>query len=160
MTVYNIEDKRSFAEWLCTPPHVKRAAGLPTSKEAYSRARGITTKTLTRWEQGDKLFARVLEEAKQRWVEPPAPGDEPPHPAEGEVDPLKRDYAVIRETLVERAKEGDPKALDAFMRYYGKTLAEEEAAVRNSGLSGLSDDELVAQTLTLIGREKVLAWLG
>lgn len=163
-TSYTVDDKRAFAAWLSTPAAVRKRTGMPTSKAAYARRHGVTDRTLRRWEApDDKVFARLLAEAHEAWqskTEDAPEAEVVPDVPDVEGDALKRDYEAVRASIVSRAREGDPKAMDAFMKYYGKTLAEEEAAARNSGLSALSDDELVAETLSLIGRDRVEQWLA
>ena len=156
---YTLEDKRAFAEWLVAPARVRRQYGMPTSKEAYAKARGIASKTLSRWERDEK-FQPILEAARQALVRAPDPGDVAPAPWDGLKDKDRREYEAIRESLLASAQQGDPKALDLYMKHFGSHFAQEEQAARSRGLAGKSDDELVDETLALIGRPRVLAWLS
>lgn len=156
---HSLEDRRAFAEWLVTPTSTRRAHRLPDSKEAYARARGVTSRTLRRWE-GEESFQRLLTEARERLAEMAVePVLAPPAPAASLDDQMRQDYEAIRGRVLSRALEGDPKMLDVWMKMFGQTFVQEDMAARARGLADLDDDALVAETLELIGRERVATWL-
>lgn len=74
-------------------------------------------------------------------------------------DPLSQEFEEIRQALVADAKRGG-KGLDAYMRYIGKHVLDQERAAQEAGFTDLSDEELVSEVLGLIGREAVESWLA
>lgn len=155
---YSLEDKRAYAEWLVASPAARRQYGLPASKSAYAKQRGLADRTLRRWES-DGGFQALKAEALARQSEG-VPDSELPALAVGEDDRARREYESIRASLLSSAQNGDPKALDLYMKHFGGHFAAEEQAARSRGLQDKSDDELVDETLALIGRHRVLAWLN
>lgn len=73
-------------------------------------------------------------------------------------DPQRAEYESIKQAVAEKAREGDPQAVDKWMKYWGGPLAEEERAEREAQFAELSDDELADRVLELIGREKLSEW--
>jgi len=160
---YGIEDMRRFAEWLETPRAVRAARRLPTSRAAYAKKYKITDRTLRRWENESEEFAKLRLEARKMWelagTDTPLE-DLPETPGVPELSEDERAFDEIRDNLLSLAREGDPKALELYMRHFGKDIAERRRAAAERGLIEMSDDELVDRTLRLIGRERVLVWLN
>lgn len=153
---FTIDDKRRYAAWLEMPAHTRRAGRLPESKEQYAKQNNVNSRTLRRWEDEDG-FEELRAEERANWdgVDVPAL----PAPAADDQDAAKADYEAIRRGIVQKALEGDPKAMTEFMKHWGSTFVAEEMNQRNRGLSELDDESLVSDTLALIGRERVEAWL-
>jgi hypothetical protein len=61
------------------------------------------------------------------------------------------DYRVVKAQLFDAAKGGNLKATELFMKLYGKSWIEEEAASRVSDFSGMDFDKLVAEALVVAG---------
>jgi hypothetical protein len=69
------------------------------------------------------------------------------------------EYIQIKSTLIKGALTGDPKYLDLYFKTYGKDFVAEEAAARTSDLAGLSLDELIIDSITLLGETNVMDYL-
>lgn len=152
---YSLEDKMAYADWLAASDAVRRRFSMPASKEAYGKQRRIPSRTLRRWEQTDE-FKALLAEAKARAES--GDGPEPTAPVD-ESGRAQSEYERVKASILEAALAGDTKAQDQYMRHFGVHFAQEERAARSRGLQDKSDDELVAETLAIIGRERVRAWL-
>ena len=193
--------REQYQEWLLTDQRTRRAYGAPLSKKEFAERKGVSERSLRRWEL-EESFQQALEErraelakrAKGDWAEraakkaaTPEPAKDPRHkkrrlydeqkaeeqaPALSEheeyvaehlsvgSDPGRAEYESVRDEIARRAGEGDAKALELYMRFWGSHYAEQEAREQEAQFQDLSDDELVSRTLSLLGRTRVREWLS
>lgn len=178
-----------FATWLTVDQRTKQKVGLPTSIQQFADLKQVSDRTLRRWKNDDPEFAELVEQraasaagyatggavadvararpsssSKRR---PQAPGVAQSADATarqvaadaGIEDPELLDYASVKAAVIEGAQHGDTQSLAAYMKYWGHEYAARERESRESTFADLSDDELIAETLDLIGDVAVRAWL-
>lgn len=129
--------------------------GSVASKAEWSRAKGVTDRTLRRWEQDERFKARLDELSSRVTTDVGASsvvGDL-------EVSADEQDYHVVKSQLVEGAKQGNQKALDLYFRTYGKQFVEEEAASRVSDFSSMDLDALVIEAVVSVGEDSIVSYL-
>lgn len=74
-------------------------------------------------------------------------------------DEQRAEYESIKASISQQARDGDAQAVEKWMKWWGQPFADEERAEREAQFADLDDDELAAQTLELIGMERVAEWL-
>lgn len=79
--------------------------------------------------------------------------------SEGVTDPEERDYLAVKSSLRDKAMDGDPRALELYMKHWGQSFAGAERDRAESRFPDLSDDELVGELLSLVGVDAVRGWL-
>lgn len=134
-----------FILWSLTPD-VER--GAVSSEIEWARLKGISDRTLRRWKDNPEFVARREQLAGVTRVTRVADvvAGEPASADEG-------DYQVVKATLVEGAKTGNPKYLELYMKTYGKPFVEEEVAARSASLANEDLPALVAESIALLGEE-------
>jgi hypothetical protein len=161
--------KNEYITWLATPKRELIANDLPTTKKAFAALKGVSQRTLTRWE-GDEDFKEILRQRRNERVNDIVEAIGPPRPVthatalkKYEVPEVKLSeedkYLKVKDTLVDMATQGSQGAIDMYMKHYGKSFVEAEQA---SGLlfSNMSDDELLQEVFKLLGVEKVSSALA
>lgn len=172
--------KDEFLEWSLLDRRTREINGLPKSQAEFAKWKGITPRTVSRWKNDPEFAARMeqrqLEEAQRLTPNatvssrfsggkarrhdgaagtPRVPETVEPEVAPEGVQPDEWDYQRIKATIARRAiEENNRDAQDLWMKHWGKTFVEAEAA-EDESLSGLSDDELVEQIIGLVGVETV-----
>ena len=137
-------------------PEVQR--GAVTSEVEWARAKGISDRTLRRWKEQPEFVARRAELSAVSQVSRVA--DAVVSAGGGEVASADEgDYLVVKQTLVEGAKSGNPKYLDMYFRTYGKPFVEEEVASRSASLANEDLESLVVEAVMVLGEELVAARL-
>lgn len=136
-----------FIVWSLTP-EVER--GAVATEAEWARVKGMTDRTLRRWKDQPDFVARRDELANVTRVTRVA------DVVEGEVTTADEgDYQVVKATLLEGAKSGNPKFLELYFKTYGKPFVEEEAAARSASLAGEDLSVLTAEALVLLGEDVV-----
>ena len=164
---YNV--KNEYITWLATPKRELIANNLPTTKKAFSDLKGISQRTLSRWESQDD-FKEILRQRKAERVEDIIEAVGPPRPATHGTALKKYDiapvalseedkYLKVKDTLVEMATQGNQGAIDMYMKHYGKSFVEAEQA-SGTLFTNMSDEELLQEVFSLLGIEKVSAALA
>jgi hypothetical protein len=138
-----------FILWSLTPD-VSR--GAVSTEVEWARVKGISDRTLRRWKDNPEFAARREELSRVSQVTRVAAATS----SVTEVTSADEgDYQVVKATLVDGAKSGNPKYLDLYFRTYGKPFVEEEVAARSASLAGEDLDVLVAEALIVLGEELV-----
>lgn len=133
-------------------PEVER--GAISSEVEWARSKNMSDRTLRRWKDNPAFVERRAQLADVTRVTRVADA------SSGEVSSADEgDYQVVKQTLVEGAKSGNPKYLELYFRTYGKPFVEEEAASRSATFSGEDLDALVAETIVLLGADLVASAL-
>lgn len=127
-------------------PEVER--GAVSTEAEWAKLKGTTDRTIRRWKDNELFVERRAQLADVTRVTRVADASTsaPASADEG-------DYHVVKQTLIEGAKGGNPKYLDLYFKTYGKPFVEEETAARSATLAGEDMDELVAEALVLLGEE-------
>ena len=170
--------RNEYASWLATPNRLKTSLNLPKNKTAFSNMKGVSMRTLTRWEQSDD-FQTIVEQRKNDMlnnvpnsavaaVGPPRPvthgtalkNMKKLEPATIENDPVWEEelspdefrYRQVKDTLVKMAMDGSQQAIDLYLKHYGKPFI---AAEQQDGslFQGMSDAELVKEIVRIVGIE-------
>ena len=127
-------------------PDVER--GALSSEIEWARSKNITDRTIRRWKDNPLFVERRQQLASVTRVTRVADA------APAEVSSADEgDYHVVKQTLVEGAKGGNPKYLELYFKTYGKPFVEEETAARSATFAGEDMDSLVAEAVVLLGDE-------
>ena len=180
------EVKAEFAAWMATPKRLKISLGLPQTQKDFAELKGVSDRQLRRW-KSDPEFEQWVDQEKVRIqgelpnstvramaqpraatdaravqnLQPPAAVTEQDDPlAQVEVSAEERQYLQVKQTLVKMAEDGSTQAADLFMKHWGKAFIEAEQTDGLSQLAEMSDEELLAQVLDLIGEEALADWLA
>lgn len=141
-----------YIRWLLLPPSDRGAIG---SKAEWARAKGVTDRTLRRWEQDERFKERMSELGSKVAEERVAKAARVVEDADTDVAPDEADYRLVKSQLVEGAKQGNQKSMDLYFRTYGKSFVEEEAASRVSDFANMDLDDLVTEALVALGEDQV-----
>lgn len=172
--------KREYASWVATPSRLKISLKLPSTKTDFADMKGVSVRTLNRWEQL-KDFQELVHQRRMELanatpnstvsaVGPPRPAKhgnatkkyEAPRPAEISDDPAydpslspdEQKYQQVKDTLVEMAMSGNQGAVDLYMKHYGKPFIESEQKFGKM-FPSMSDEELEDEIVRIIGTEKI-----
>jgi hypothetical protein len=183
----NEQVQAEYAAWLATPKRLRTQLGLPPDKRSFAEFKGISERSLYRWEK-EPAFAKLVEQRKMQLVgaspnaavaaigtaqpytdarlarkmAPPPAATEADDPVylQGEgLDADEIQYLKVKSTLAQMAADGNQGAMDLFLKHYGKSFIEAERADLNP-FSALDDVELVRQVLETIGVEYVADWVA
>jgi len=178
--------RQEYAAWCATPRRLRVQLGLPTTKREFADLKGISERTLQRWdamdshkmlvEQKRKKFAGQVDNASVSLaIGPPRPevhGNalkkyETPKEVGPEDDPvwqpeLSKDeqrYQQVKDTLVQLAADGQSQAIDLYLKHWGKPFIEAEQSTTGM-FPNLSDEELLERVCRLVGREVMTSFLA
>ena len=136
-----------FILWLLKP-EIER--GPVSSEVEWARTKNISDRTLRRWKDSPAFQVRHDELANVTRVTRVADA------TTGDLNtPDEGDYQVVKATLLEGAKTGNPKFLELYFKTYGKPFVEEEAAARSATFAGEDLSVLTAEALVLLGEDMV-----
>lgn len=178
--------KEEYAAWIATPRRLRKALDLPGSKREFADLKGVSERSLYRWEKDDQFQALVEQRRMQylggipnaavaRMGEPRPATDarvvkrlQPPQPATDADDPVYDDdglepdeveYLKVKGTLAQMAADGNQGAMDLYLKHYGRRFIEAEQQDANP-YADMDDVELTRGVLELIGPEFVSDWLA
>lgn len=179
------EVKREYAAWLATPPRLRTSLGLPATQAEFADDKGMSPRTMRRW-QDQEDFQLLVEQrrveiakgkpgAAVEAVGPPRPAKDyrsaarlaPAEAATWEDDPAhdgtatleEQRYLRVKDTLASMAADGNQGAIDLYLKHYGRGFIEAEQS-DNVMFATMTDGDLVAAVLPLIGVEAVSSWLA
>lgn len=177
--------RNEYAAWVATPKRLKTSLHLPDTKRAFAEMKGVSERTLQRWEKQES-FQTLVEQQKLRLsgaatnatvsaIGPPRPVTHgtalknlaPLEPVMPEDDPVYEEslsdeelgYRQVKDTLLSMARDGSSQAIDLYMKHYGKPFVEAEQAA-NRMFPGMSDEELVSEVCRLLGKDAMSAYLA
>ena len=136
-----------FILWSAVPVEKR---GSVASEDDWARSKGYAdARQMRRWKKDSRFVARQREltgsDASEVVTSPPQTG------FEGD----EADYQVVKAQLLDSAKGGNLKATELFMKLYGRSWIEEEAAARASDFTGLDLESLVCEALVAVSPEVV-----
>jgi len=178
MTNLPKDDVRAeFAAWCATPKRLKKQFNLPLTKTDFAYMKGVSDRTLRRWELQES-FQTLVQQRKVEFagnvpngaiaaIGPARPVKHgtalkrltPPEPVKAEDDSvfdegLSTDelrYQQVKDTLVRMAMDGNQSAIDMYMKHYGKPFIEAEQQSANM-FPEMSDEQLLAEVQRYAGR--------
>lgn len=171
--------RQEYAAWSATPRRLRVQLGLPDSKRGFAELKGISERTLQRWdsldshkmlvEQKRKKFAGQADNASVSLaIGPPraethgnalkkydtplevGPEDDPVWSPELSKDEQR--YHQVKDTLVGMAADGHSQAIDMYLKHWGKPFIEAEQSTTGM-FPNLSEEELLERVCRLLGKE-------
>jgi hypothetical protein len=138
-----------FILWLATPENER---GAVTSEDDWAKAKGYAdSRTLRRWKQKPEFQERQRRLTEGMVVKAGGAVIAADPDDEGFGD--ERDYRLVKAQLLNSAKTGNLKATELFMKLYGKTWIDEEAASRSSDFANADLEALVASATAAVAPE-------
>jgi hypothetical protein len=162
--------RNEYAAWLATPKRLKVSLNLPSSKRAFADMKGVSERTLQRWER-EESFKALVEQQQRRLagatpnsavaaIGPARPVTHgnglkklaPLEPVNIEDDPVFEEslsedelgYRQVKDTLIGMARDGSSQAIDLYMKHYGKPFVDAEQQTANM-FPEMSDEQLFAE---------------
>lgn len=177
--------QKEYASWTATPRRLKVSLGLPQTKQAFADMKGISTRTLTRWE-GLEDFKELVRQRQQelsnstrnstvRAVGPPRPAqhgnalkkfetdaaaiisDDPVY--DERLTPDEISYRQVKDTLLRLASDGNQGAIDLYMKHYGRPFIDAEQKA-GTLFPSMSNQHLESEILLIIGDERISEYLA
>jgi len=170
--------RNEYASWLATPQRLRVSLNLPKTKTAFAEMKGVSVKTLRRWEKSPE-FAEIVEQRKNESLNnvtnsavaaigPPRPAThgntklKKLEPATIEDDPVwdedlspeELKYRQVKDTLVQMAMDGSQQAIDLYLKHYGKPFIAAEQK-DDSLFEGMTDEQLVKEIVRVVGVERL-----
>jgi hypothetical protein len=146
-----------FILWLALPESSRTDI---VSENQWAKANGLSdSRTLRRWKQDVRFQKRQLQltEAIVNKNAVKAIMDNVANPSVMAADEV--DYQVIKAEIIEKAKAGNLKSQEMFMKLYGKTWLDEEQAARSSDFSNMDLEVLVATAAAKLAPEVLVTVL-
>jgi hypothetical protein len=135
--------------WLATPENER---GAVSTEDEWAKAHGYAdARTMRRWKAKPEFQERQRRLTEGMVVK--AGGAVIAADADDEGFGDERDYRLVKAQLLSSAKGGNLKATELFMKLYGKTWIDEEAASRSSDFANADLETLVAAAATAVAPE-------
>jgi hypothetical protein len=148
--------QNEFIEWLLLDKHQRAVASLPSSEMEWAKVKDVSDRTLRNWKQDDSFIAKFENRQREQALSLPGATALATRPS---ANALKDDdtveYAMIKQRLVERAKQGDRASAELYFKTYGKIFVDEEAATRRSDFRDMDTNALYDRVLALVPQEKI-----
>jgi len=176
--------KAEYAAWVATPRRIKSKLNLPVTKRDFADLKGISDRTLRRWEAEEHFQSLVAQRSielshagpnstisavgparaashatslkKMRAPEPVTIQDDPVY--DERLSPDEQKYAQVKDTLVDMAMSGNQGAIDLYMKHYGKPFVEAEQRA-GSMFPSMSDKELEREICRMLGQDAISSYL-
>jgi len=138
-----------FILWLSMPENER---GAVATEDDWAKAHGYAdSRTLRRWKKMPEFVERQrrLTEGMAVKAGTAVSFDDDANPDFSD----ERDYRLVKAQLLSSAKTGNLKATELFMKLYGKTWIDEEAASRSSDFANADLETLVANAAAAVSPE-------
>ena len=153
--------QNEYIEWLLLDKHQRAVASLPSSDIEWAKVKDITDRTLRTWKQNDQFIKKFENRQREQALSLPGATALAIKPsANGVKDDDTVEYAMIKQKLVERAKQGDRASAELYFKTYGKIFVDEEAATRRSDFRDMDTNALYDRVLARVPQEKIEAELA
>jgi hypothetical protein len=144
---------RELAEWDQLDRQQKKTMGLPTTDLEWAKVKGLNARRVAKY-RADEYYVSYVEQLRSVSKKRIAPAGsaaltEMMSSTSSGVDDVS-DYAAIKTQVAALAKQGDQRALDLWLKHWGKPFLDEETANRVTDLASLSDSDLVSQLVALV----------
>lgn len=157
--------KNEYASWVAMPKKTKISLNMPTTKSDFASMKGVSRRTLNRWEE-EAEFQEIVKQRRAEFIAAPvedmneAVGG-PRAPVHGNVKQIEPEltgdeakYAHVKDTLVRMAMDGNQQAIDMYMKHYGKPFIEAEQRSTKM-FPNMSDEQLTAEIIKILGSENI-----
>ena len=147
-----------FIEWYLLDKHTKIVNNLPINIARWSKAKGITDRTVRNWMANPEFLERIENRRKELSMSLPgatASAVTAIAVLKANKDDDKSDYEKIKAGLVERALAGDRVSSEIYFKTYGKTYVDEEQAARKADFREQDISQLYARVLALVPTEVI-----
>jgi hypothetical protein len=153
-----VADKRArieeLAEWDHLDRSQRRALGVPVSDTEWAKVKGLNVRRVAKY-RNDPYYAVCVDKLRNITKKRIAPGGSASladiaslNGAPG-VDDLA-DYTAIKGQVAALARQGEQKALDLWLKHWGRPFLDEETANRVADLASMSDEELVRVLVEMV----------
>jgi hypothetical protein len=152
-----VEDKRErileLAEWDQLDRQQRRSLGLPLTDVAWAKVKGLNPRRVGKY-RSDPFYLECVERLREVTSMRIAPGgsavlsDVMLSKSPG-VDDLS-DYTAIKSQLAALARQGDARALELWLKTWGKPFLDEETSNRVADLASMSDEALVSMVVDVV----------
>jgi hypothetical protein len=144
---------RELAEWDQLDRQQRRSLGLPLTDTEWAKVKGLNARRVGKY-RVDPFYAECVDRLRDITAKRIAPGGSASladialsgGPGSDDVS----DYAAIKSQLASLARQGDPRALEIWLKNWGKPFLDEETANRVADLASLSDEALVIQLVETV----------
>jgi hypothetical protein len=152
-----VEDKqariRELAEWDQLDRQQRKALGLPLTDTEWAKVKGLNARRVGKY-RTDPFYTKCVEDLRNITAKRIAPGgsaslaDVALSGIPGGDD--LADYTAIKAQLAALARQGDARALEVWLKNWGKPFLDEEVSNRVADLASLTDEQLVVQVVELV----------
>jgi hypothetical protein len=144
---------RELAEWDQLDRQQRRALGLPLTDTDWAKVKGLNPRRVGKY-RTDEFYDKCVADLRDITAMRIAPGGSASlanialsgGPGTDDVS----DYAAIKSQLATLARQGDPRALEIWLKNWGKPFLDEETANRVADLASLTDEALVDQLVATV----------
>jgi hypothetical protein len=153
-----VADKRDRIEELAEWDHLdraqRRALGVPVSDAEWAKVKGLNVRRVAKY-RNDPYYAVCVEKLRNITKKRIAPGgsaslaDIASLGGMPGVDDLA-DYTAIKGQVAALARQGEQKALDLWLKHWGRPFLDEETANRVADLASMADEELVRTLVSMV----------
>jgi hypothetical protein len=144
---------RELAEWDQLDRQQRKALGLPLTDTEWAKVKGLNARRVGKY-RTDPFYAKCVEDLRNITAKRIAPGgsaslaDVALSGVPGTDD--LADYTAIKSQLAALARQGDARALETWLKNWGKPFLDEEVANRVADLASMTDETLVTQLVSLV----------
>lgn len=152
-----VEEKRArireLAEWDQLDRQQRRALGLPLTDTEWAKVKGLNPRRVGKY-RTEPFYSKCVTDLRDITAKRIAPGgsavlaDVMLSGTPGSDD--LSDYTAIKSQLAALARQGDARALELWLKNWGKPFLDEETANRVTDLASLSDEALVVQLVDAV----------
>jgi hypothetical protein len=153
-----VEDKqnriRDLAEWDQLDRSQRRALGVPVSDTEWAKVKGLNPRRVGKYRL-EPFYEKCVADLRSITKKRLAPGgsvalaDLPFSAASAGVDDVA-DYSAIKAQVASLARQGEQRALDLWLKHWGKPFLDEEIAGRVTDLASFSDEQVVEQVVGVV----------
>ena len=134
-----------------TPKAERKELGIPHSDQGIADSIGVTVSTVKSWRLTDfyKKEYKQREQAKLEYIQPGIATIIDEGLRKELADDDLKTYQEVKGAIALKAAEGDAKATETYLKYWGKTFLDAEVT-RVDALADYTDDELLAELVELV----------
>lgn len=144
---------QELAEWDQLDRTQRRTLGVPVSDAEWAKVKGLNVRRVSKY-RADPFYDQCVEKLRSITRKRIAPGGSATladlsltgMPGVDDVS----DYTAIKTQVASLARQGDQRALDMWLKHWGKPFLDEETSNRVADLAGMSDEEIVTGVVELV----------
>lgn len=148
-------EKRSridaLAEWDQLDRVQRRALGLPATDSEWARVNNVHVRRVSKYRDDPyyKTAVAKLDDIAKKRIASAGSAVMPSIAGTPGVDD-SADYSAIKSQVASLARQGDQRALDMWLKHWGKPFLDEETANRVADLASMSDEELIVSLVDMV----------